>query len=201
MDYKELARDAKVMAESFRQDGNVYLPNRLDMHAEAITELASKTEELEKQLAEMKQNCEMYGGEVGITSAFEQVDKLKKQLAEAKLNRPFELSGQGAENFALAIQLSEMQQKLKEVTAERDAAIARAKKAEDQRNNLFVLLDDVCKNVRERHVDDSVCGLCEYDGATIGESGEWTCECPGFERDDCFCMKKSIRKNYGQKGE
>lgn len=28
MDYKEIVRDAKVMAESFRQDGNVYLPNR-----------------------------------------------------------------------------------------------------------------------------------------------------------------------------
>ena len=82
-----------------------------------------KAKELEKQLSEMKQNLEMYGGEVGITSAFKQIEELKNQLAEAKLNRPIELSGQGAENFALAIQLSEMQQKLKEVTAERDAAI------------------------------------------------------------------------------
>lgn len=136
-----------------------------------------------------------------ITELSGKVGELEKQLSESKLNRPIELSGQGAENFALATQLSEMQQKLKEVTAERDAAIERAKKAEDQRNNLFVLLDDVCKNVRERHVDDSVCGLCEYDGASIGESGEWTCECPGFERDDCFCMKKSIREKYDQKGE
>lgn len=51
------------------------------------------------------------------------VEQLEKQLDEANLNLPIELSGQGAENFALAIQLSEMKQKLQEVTAERDAAV------------------------------------------------------------------------------
>lgn len=68
----------------------------------------------------------------------------------------------------------------------------------EQRDGLFELLNDVCKDVRETHVDDSVCGLCEYDGAHISESGDWDCECPGFDSDDCFCMKKSLRKKYGQ---
>lgn len=68
----------------------------------------------------------------------------------------------------------------------------------EQRDGLFELLNDVCKDVRETHVDDSVCGLCEYDGAHISESGDWACECPGFDSDDCFCMKKSLRKKYGQ---
>lgn len=70
-----------------------------------------------------------------------------------------------------------------------------------QRESLFELLNDVCKDVREKHVDDSVCGLCEYDGAHISESGDWACECPGFDSDDCFCMKKSLRDKYGQKEE
>lgn len=78
----------------------------------------------------------------------------------------------------------ELREKLERVTA--------------QRNGLFELLNDVCKDVRETHVDDSVCGLCEYDGAHISEIGDWACECPGFDSDDCFCMKKSLRKKYGQ---
>lgn len=68
--------------------------------------------------------CEwMDNAQKAITELVSKTEELEKQLSEAKLNRPIELSGQGAENFALAIQLSEMQQKLKEVTAERDAAV------------------------------------------------------------------------------
>ena len=75
---------------------------------------------------------------------------------------------------------------------------ARAEKAEKQRDDLFKTLVDVCKDVRETHGDDSVCGLCEYDGAYIGESGDWHGECPGFETDRCFCMKESYCKEWGQ---
>lgn len=78
---------------------------------------------------------------------------------------------------------------------------ARAEKAEMERDELFNLLDDTCKDVRERHVDDSVCGLCEYDGVHSSESGDCVNECPGFDIDDCFCMKKSIQEKYGQKEE
>lgn len=77
--------------------------------------------------------------------------------------------------------------------------LARTEKAERERDELFRLLCDVCKGVREKRGDDSVCGLCEYDGAHIGESGDWVAECPGFEKDDCFHMKKSLCKKYGQK--
>lgn len=76
--------------------------------------------------------------------------------------------------------------------------LERAEKAERQVGELFHTLNDVCKDIRERTVEDYVCGFCEYDGACIGESGEWLNECPGFEKDDCFCMKKSIREKYGQ---
>lgn len=67
-----------------------------------------------------------------------------------------------------------------------------------QRDELFKMLNDVCKDTREQHADESVCGLCEYDGAYIGQSGDWENECPGFNSDDCFCMKRSIREKFGQ---
>lgn len=74
----------------------------------------------------------------------------------------------------------------------------RAEKAEKQRDDLFNTLVNVCENVRETHGDDSVCGLCEYDGAHIGESGDWYNECPGFETNSCFCMKEVHCKQWGQ---
>ena len=32
-------------------------------------------------------------------------------------------------------------------------------------------LEEIFANIRERNVDNSICGLCEYDGAYIGQSG------------------------------
>ena len=57
-------------------------------------------------------------------------------------------------------------------------------------------LEEIFANLREKHVDDSVCGLCEYDGAYIGQSGDWCNECPGFERDDCFKLSDKTRKEW-----
>ena len=82
-----------------------------------------------------------------------------------------------------------------------EAAEARAEKAERERDELFRILNDVCQDVRAKSADEYVCGLCEYDGAHIGESGDWVNECPGFEKDDCFCIKKSMREKFGQKEE
>ena len=69
--------------------------------------------------------------------------------------------------------------------------------AEEIIKYMYDLLNDVCKDVRERNVDDDVCGLCQYDGAYRTESGDWANECPGFDRDDCFCMKNEIRRMCG----
>ena len=57
-------------------------------------------------------------------------------------------------------------------------------------------LEEIFADLRERHVDDSVCGLCEYDGAYMGQSGDWCNECPGFERDDCFELSDKTRKEW-----
>ena len=57
-------------------------------------------------------------------------------------------------------------------------------------------LEEIFADLRERHVDDSVCGLCEYDGAYIGQSGDWCNECPGFDKDDCFKLKGKYREEW-----
>lgn len=57
-------------------------------------------------------------------------------------------------------------------------------------------LEEIFADLRERHVDDSVCGLCEYDGAYMGQSGDWCNECPGFEKDDCFKLSDKTRKKW-----
>ena len=51
----------------------------------------------------------------------------------------------------------------------------------------------LCKYIREVTVSDLVCGLCEYDAGTVGEEPT---ECPGFDSDECFKLKESLRKRY-----
>ena len=53
--------------------------------------------------------------------------------------------------------------------------------------------EELCKYVRECTGDDIVCGLCEYDAGTVGEE---PIECPGFESNECFVLKESLRKQY-----
>ena len=57
-------------------------------------------------------------------------------------------------------------------------------------------IEEIFADIRERKVDESVCGLCEYDGAYLSQSGDWCNECPGFETDDCFKLKEKYRKEW-----
>lgn len=68
--------------------------------------------------------------------------------------------------------------------------------AQHKINALIDEFETIMKDIRERHVDDSVCGLCEYDGAFMSDSGNWCNECPGFERDDCFKLKDQYREEW-----
>ena len=63
-------------------------------------------------------------------------------------------------------------------------------------NKFIDELDEIFADLRKRHVDGSVCGLCEYNGAYLGQSGNWCNECPGFEKDDCFKLSGKIRKKW-----
>jgi len=65
------------------------------------------------------------------------------------------------------------------------------------RDRLHVLVNEmeaIFSDIREKNVDDSVCGLCEYD-CDHGVDG-YANECPGFERDDCFKLKDEYRKEW-----
>lgn len=56
--------------------------------------------------------------------------------------------------------------------------------------------EEILSHIRERNVDDSVCGLCEYDGMYVEQSGNWCNECPGVDRNDCFKLKDKYRKEW-----
>ena len=63
---------------------------------------------------------------------------------------------------------------------------------------LYNLLNERCKEFRAKTEGDEVCGLCQYDGAYVGQSGDWCNECPGFETNECFEMKNEIRRMCGK---
>lgn len=65
-------------------------------------------------------------------------------------------------------------------------------------NDLLKEFEELCKMVREMRGDDTVCGYCEYDGYNYG--GE-PVECPGFESNECFVLKKSFRKEIRKNWE
>ena len=74
-------------------------------------------------------------------------------------------------------------------TISRQAAI-------DVANKLIDRFEQILRDIRETNEDESVCGMCEYDGAFIGQSGDWCNECPGFDRADCFKLSEERRKKW-----
>ena len=66
----------------------------------------------------------------------------------------------------------------------------------DAINEIINSFEQILRDIRESKVDDSVCGMCEYDGAFVGQSGDWCNECPGFEKDDCFRLSDECRKRW-----
>jgi len=74
-------------------------------------------------------------------------------------------------------------------TIRRQAAI-------DALNEIINRFEQILRDIRESKVDDSVCGMCEYDGAYIGQSGDWCNECPGFDKDDCFKLSDKCRERW-----
>lgn len=68
--------------------------------------------------------------------------------------------------------------------------------AMDALNGIINRFEQILRDIRESKVDDSVCGMCEYDGAFVGQSGDWCNECPGFEKDNCFKLSDKCRKRW-----
>lgn len=66
--------------------------------------------------------------------------------------------------------------------------------AQDKLKSLINEMETIFSDIREKLVDDSVCGLCEYD-CDHGIDG-CAYECPGFDRDDCFKLKEKYRDEW-----
>jgi len=66
----------------------------------------------------------------------------------------------------------------------------------DAANKLIDRFERILRDIRETNEDESVCGMCEYDGAFIGESGDWCNECPGFEKNNCFKLSDKCRTRW-----
>ena len=55
-------------------------------------------------------------------------------------------------------------------------------------------METIFADIREREVNDAVCGLCEYD-CDHGLDG-FANECPGFEKDDCFKLNEKYKAEW-----
>lgn len=60
---------------------------------------------------------------------------------------------------------------------------------EDKLIKLCDSLEEIFANIRMMNVDESVCGLCEYDCPA-------PFECKGFETDECFKLAYEIRHKW-----
>lgn len=75
------------------------------------------------------------------------------------------------------------------IVSQKSDLLAELAREHEKVGKLVEIIEEICSDVRERHGGDDVCGLCEYDGP------EWM-ECPGYETDECFVLKKEFRDEY-----
>ena len=101
----------------------------------------------------------------------------------------YEQGNMGEQKEALDMAIKALEQQPCEDTISRQAAI-------DALNGIINRFEQILRDIRKSKVDDSVCGMCEYDGAFVGQSGDWCNECPGFEKDDCFRLSDECRKRW-----
>ena len=80
--------------------------------------------------------------------------------------------------------------------AEAGADMISRRAAIDAANALIDRFERILRDIRESREDDTVCGMCEYDGAFIGQSGDWCNECPGFDKADCFKLSDTRRGKW-----
>lgn len=83
-------------------------------------------------------------------------------------------------NKALKSDIYNAEMNLEHITAQLAASQRRERAAV---GDMKLIVDAV----REEHCDETCCFACAFDCDTsINDSGVPNCECPGFERDDCF---------------
>jgi len=152
-------------------------------YAEAL-EMAITALQVQEKLQDVEYMCRLSGG----ADYF----RVFAALLEKTNN-----SNDGVENSNLT-QSNGIESKVKGMTACRvpEGDTICRKKVEYKLTALVNEIEEIFSHIRERNEDDSVCGLCEYDGAYIGQSGDWCGECPGFDKADCFKLKDKYRKEW-----
>ena len=84
---------------------------------------------------------------------------------------------------------------MKDIEADLLIANAEIRKLKAERDAAVRDMELIVDAVRETHSDETCCFACKFDCDTsITDTGDYACECPGFERDDCFEWR-------GMKGE
>ncbi len=92
------------------------------------------------------------------------------------------------------IQDGVMEKLIEELEQEPCEDVISREAVEDKLLRLCNELEGIFSDIREKNVDDSVCGLCEYD-CDHGLDG-YANECPGFETDECFKLADQIRHEW-----
>ena len=110
MDVNELIDNLRMPSWHDLEDPNATL---LADAADALSTLQAENESLKNKLHDSYQ-----GHLLDVV-----IPRLEAELEKAKMARPIELTGKGAEAFALAAELSETKQELEKVKAERDAVV------------------------------------------------------------------------------
>ena len=151
MDVEKLIDRMKLDAADW--NGDRYIKRDLLEAAESLEKLQAENESLKNKLHDSYQ-----GHLLDVV-----IPRLEAELEKAKMARPIELTGKGAEAFALAAELSETKQELENVKAERDAAVA----------DVCAIIWDVEEirrgyGVDNADADDAFAGLCESYCANYG---------------------------------
>ncbi len=127
-------------------------------------------EENEKLRADLA--CVTAERNTAVESALFHSEQCEKQAADIKRLRAA-LEEETSRRYQAECNYDKWKSQCARVIAQRDAAIAEMKRIVDA--------------VREEHCDETCCFACKYDCDTsITDTGDYACECPGFERDDCF---------------
>lgn len=92
-----------------------------------------------------------------------------------------------AEIKRLQAQLAELREDCDITDAANTALHGALQEAERERDAAIADMKLIVDAVREECGDETCCFACKFDCDTsITDSGAHACECPGFERDDCF---------------
>jgi len=123
------------------------------------------------------------------------MNKQRKVVITATYNEMGIIIDTKAEEVAQPNHIAESDRKVS-ISCAHEIDLVSRKAAIEAINGMIDRFERLLADIRESKGDDSVCGMCEYDGAYMGQSGDWCNECQGFDKDDCFKLSDRCRKRW-----